>query len=240
MSGESDVIILCEGYDDRSFWKGLLLRAGCVEERRPREPRYQAKPGIYIFRSPDERVVYVVPAQSVVLDLARDELRSRVEKPFARLVLNLDIDDRTIHAARQSVTTIVREADAAATESGNEFLLDGGSVRVSFVPWVVGVAAGLDGVPAQQALERLACAAISRVYPARARALADWLRARPDPAGKEHKAHAWSFYAGWYTHHGTGFFYEALWKDAAVARELEALLRDAGAWGTIEAVAGAD
>lgn len=238
MSGEADVIILCEGYDDRSFWSGLLLRAGCEVEKRPREPRY-TKGGIFSFRSSGERTVYVVPAQAALLDLARDELRSRVEKPFSRLVVNLDIDVRTVEDARRSVVAVARDADPAATETGNELRLDGGRVTVSFVPWFVAVDPSLEGVPEQQALERLACAALSRVYPARAKALAEWIRSRPDGAGKVHKAHAWSFYAGWYTDHGTGYFYEMLWKDPPVAGELERMLRDAGVWPVVEAIVSA-
>ena len=109
---------------------------------------------------------------------------------------------------------------------------------MSLVPWFTDAPPDLEGVPAQQALERLVCAAMARVYPDRARALAEWIRSRPEPAGKEHKAHAWSFYAGWYTQHGTGFFFEALWKDDAVARELSRLLQEGGALGVVQSVLG--
>ena len=244
MSSPSDVIIFCEGYDDRSFWKGLLHRLHCTDEKRPREPRF-TKPGIFCFRSPDGRRVYLVPAptegkgqSATVLDLARDELSSRVEKPFARLVLNMDIDVRTVEDARRSVITVVQELGGDGTEKGNDFILDDGRMTVSFIPWFVEAGSDAEGVPAQQALERLVCAALSRVYPERAKALSEWLRNRPGPAGKEHKAHAWSFYAGWYTAHGTGFFYESLWNDNEVAGELENLLRAAGTWETIEAIVG--
>lgn len=241
MSEGSDVILLCEGYDDRSFWKGLLLRMGCKDERKPRGKRYQ-KTDVYSFRSPGGAVVYVVPAQQAigVTDLAKDELRSRVDKPFSRMILNVDIDVRTVEDARRAVANAVREVDETAVEEAGEFLLDGGRTRVSFVPWFVDPTAAQGGVPEQQTLERLVCLALARVYPGRAAALAEWLRTRPDPDGKDHKAHAWSFYAGWYTRHGTGFFYESVWKDAGVARELESMLRASGAWAILdEAVNGA-
>jgi len=235
MSDGSDVLILCEGYDDRSFWKGLLLRMGSVDERKLKGKRYQ-KTDVYAFRSPGGAVVYVVPAQQSIglLELAKDELQSRVEKPFSRMILNLDIDARTVEDARRSIASTVREVDGAAVEQASEFLLDGGRTRVAFVPWFLDLPAPLDGVPQQQTLERMVCAALARVYPARAAALAEWIRGRPEPAGKEHKAHAWSFYAGWYTRHGTGFFYESIWKDASVAAELESMLRASGVWRILD------
>ncbi len=66
---------------------------------------------------------------------------------------------------------------------------------------------------------------------------ASWLAGRPDARGKEHKAHAWSFYAGWSTDHGEGDFYSSLWRDdRAVASALEDLLRAQGAWRIVEAL----
>lgn len=189
--------------------------------------------------------MYVVPApvdaagsSATVMDLARDELRSRVEKPFARLVVCLDIDERTLDDARRSFLSAARDADPNAIEDGNEIALDGGQLRMSLVPWFTDAAPDLVGVPAQQALERLVCAAMARLYPDRARALAEWIRSRPEPSGKEHKAHAWSLYAGWYTHHGTRYFFEALWKDEAVAQELSRLLQQGGVWDVVRGVLG--
>jgi hypothetical protein len=91
-------------------------------------------------------------------------------------------------------------------------------------------------VPAERALEQLACAALCRVYPERGEAVARWLASRPLPHGKAHKAHAWSFYAGWSTDHGTGDFYASLWRDERVAAELTGLLRAQGAYRIIEAL----
>ena len=90
------------------------------------------------------------------------------------------------------------------------------------------------GVPVQHAIEQLACAALSKVHPDRGEAVATWLTGRPNPLGKEHKAHAWSFYAGWTTDHGTGDFYGSLWRDDRVAAELERILRAQGAWRVME------
>lgn len=91
-------------------------------------------------------------------------------------------------------------------------------------------------MPEQRALEQLACAAICSVHPGWGEAVAAWLSARPAPQGKDHKAHAWSFYAGWFTEHGTGDFYGGLWRDDHIAAELERLLRAQGAWRVIESL----
>lgn len=92
------------------------------------------------------------------------------------------------------------------------------------------------GVPEQPALEQLVCAALCEVYPERGEAVARWLSGRPAPSGKGHKAHAWSYYAGWLTEHGTGDFYASLWRDDRVASVLERLLRAQQAWRVIESL----
>jgi hypothetical protein len=34
MSDAGESIVLCEGFDDRAFWQGLLLSLGCKDARR--------------------------------------------------------------------------------------------------------------------------------------------------------------------------------------------------------------
>jgi hypothetical protein len=95
-----------------------------------------------------------------------------------------------------------------------------------------------EGVPSQQALERLVCMALSKAWPERGKAVEAWVKSRPLPpkGDKLHKAHAWSFMAGWYADQGCDAFYSLLWEDAAVASELEALLRASGGWRVAEAL----
>ncbi len=141
----------------------------------------------------------------------------------------------------RALISIVTSACPDATETeGGDFLVDGGALIASTV-FVHGVGAkdgeGLPrGVPGQPALEQLACAALCKAHPQRGQAVAEWLASRPDARGKDHKAHAWSFYAGWFTSHGTGDFYNCLWSDREVADELERLLVSQGAGRVVDAL----
>lgn len=140
MNRVKESIVLVEGYDDRAFWKGLLLRCGCKEAKKnpPADHRQQAG---FTYQTPSNTLVHVIPYR-----------------------------------------------EGTSRENGSEL----------------------------QGIAKLA--------------------GRPDPHGKDHKAHAWSFYAGWSTDHGTGDFYASLWRDEPVAAALEDLLRAQGAWRVVEAL----
>ena len=114
--------------------------------------------------------------------------------------------------------------------------VDGGATTVALVRWQTNDPPAR-GLPDQQALERLVCAALAAAYPPRAIALQDWLDARPGSPPPGPKAHAWSYMAGWYAEHGCENFYTNLWRDTIVVRELESRLRSSGAWQTAETLA---
>jgi hypothetical protein len=252
MTTHAESMVLVEGYDDRDFWKGLLLRQGCTEARREPPARHRQS-SAFTYLAPAGTLIHVLPYKAPqpgfpegaeLEDLARLKLRDRVDKPLRRLVLSPDADSHTtLDAARQSVRSIVTSAcpDATETEEG-DFVVKGKNEIIVSTMFVHAGAARDDegrlprGVPEQAAIEQLACAALCRAYPKRGEAVAQWLANRPDVRGKDHKAHAWSFYAGWSTHHGTGYFYNSLWDDPKVADELAALLRAQGAWRVIEAL----
>jgi hypothetical protein len=252
MTARSESVVLVEGYDDRDFWRGLLLRRGCTALKgAPREHHGQSP--AFTFETPSSTLVRVLPyiqaASSAIPEegelsaIAKLKLKERSHKPMRRLVLSPDADTHpTLEAARQSVRALVAGACSGATETNEgDFLVDGGSLTVStlFVHAETardGEGRLPEGVPAQRALEQLVCAALGKVYPRRGEAVARWLAARPSPLGKDHKAHAWSFYAGWSTDHGTGDFYGSLWRDDAVGTALEDLLRAQGAWRVIESL----
>jgi hypothetical protein len=253
MTRAPESLVLVEGYDDRDFWRGLLLRCGCVPERQPDPPPQHKANGVYYFTTSTKALICVVPYQppsaktssSDLHALIKLKLRERVNKPIRRLVVSPDADTHaTLEGAAASVRDVVLGACAGATVTPEgDIRVDGGQLIVS--PLLIhGDAARNDGdrlpagTPVQPALEQLACAALCRVYPDRGEAVARWLADRPAPIGKDHKAHAWSFYAGWSTDHGTGDFYGSLWRDDAVAAELEGLLRAQRAWRVIEALTG--
>lgn len=238
MTTRSDVVVLCEGFDDRSFWRGLLLRAGMREQRSPRQPRYQRK-DVYSFETAQRQIAYVVPCGArgaAVMTIAESELADRRQKPLGHLVINVDVDLASIQDIQRSVESLVRRHDASAAATGTSFSMDGGATNVHLAPWFSG-SNEASNAPGQQTLERLICIAIERVFPTRASAVASWLGSRPDPLGKEHKAHAWSHYAGWYTSRGTGNFYEAMWEDERVGAALQALLSESGIWQLAQSIA---
>ncbi len=252
MSAHVESMVLVEGYDDRDFWKGLLLRRGCTEARSEPPARHRQKGPAFTYLAPAGTLIHVVPYKAPqpgfprgaeLAEVARLKLRDRVDKPLRRLVLSPDADNHaTLEDAHKSVRSIVAAAcpDVAETEEG-DLVVDGGALVVSTMFAHADAARDTAGrlprgIPEQAALEQLACAALCKAYPDRGAAVAEWLAKRPEARGKDHKAHAWSFYAGWSTDHGTGYFYNSLWDDRVVADELEGLLRAQGAWRVIEAL----
>jgi hypothetical protein len=172
-------------------------------------------------------------------------LRERTTKPLLRLVINVDPD---VSAAgpgtgatglrRQDVLQLALTFDrSAAFNSEGNIDVDGGATTVALVRWETNDKPA-PGLPDQQTLERLVSAALVAAYPARAQPVQDWLVSRPAPPPADPKDHAWSYMAGWYAEHGCQDFYSNLWRDAAVASQLESRLRLSGAWQIAESVAG--
>ena len=88
-------------------------------------------------------------------------------------------------------------------------------------------------MPAKQTLERLVTASIQTAAPDRGAAVERWLN--DEPRGlRLPKSFGYSYFAKWYSDHGEGHFYECLWQDPDVVRELEKRLRSSGAWQTVE------
>jgi hypothetical protein len=246
MSDVRESIVLCEGFDDRAFWQGLLLSLGCKDARR--DSSIHKFNAVFTYRTPSGRLVHVVPchqqqsavgseerAQDPVRFLARLLLKGRATKPLSRLILNLDVDTSNPSDIVASIRSIVGP-EARETPS-SDFELDDGQLVVSPLLWYLPRPVAT-GIPAQQALERLVCAALCDAFPERGLAVGSWLSSRPDPRGKEHKAHAWSFMAGWHTDHGMGDFYASLWRDPDIQPKLRAILERTSAWPTIVALVG--
>ena len=249
----SETRILCEGYHDRAFWKGWLLHLGCSDAAfKPGQGVKAVDPwgrvvsgGHFAYHSKSGTFIRVVPCggRANVLPEAKARLDMRATKLLPRLVINVDPDVPTAGSAAtglrlQDVLHFVRtQIDSAAAQTPDgEIVIDSGASRISLIRWEAADPAA-PGLPDQQALEQLVCAAMAAVYPARARAVQDWLNARPLPPPVNPKDHAWSYMAGWHSEYGCDFFYENLWNDAAIVRELESRLRASGAWRVAELLA---
>jgi len=163
-------------------------------------------------------------------------------KKLDRLVLNVDSDVSVAAAGgaappvtAPAVETLLREFGEPQTTAEGDFALDDGATLVSPVVWEAPDASG-PGLPDQQTLERLVCAAIVAAYPDRGPAVAQWLVSRPQAPQAGPKELGWSYMAGWYAERGCEGFYRAVWEDPAVAAQLEDRLRKAGAWRVAEAL----
>lgn len=253
MSDPQESVVLVEGFDDRDFWKGLLLHLGCTEARSGPSSLHR-ETGVFTYQGATQKLVHVMPykaptprrPEGMELSAAvRIKVHARLTKPLSRLVIGSDADlHPTLEDARKSVRDLlVRECPNVTETSESDFAIDGGALVVSTL-FLHGAAARDTegrlpaGVPEQPAIEQLACAAIADAYPSRAESVARWLVDRPSPSGKIHKAHAWSHYAGWFTSHGTGDFYSALWRDERVVQALLRLLKQQGALRIIEPLVG--
>jgi hypothetical protein len=251
----SESLVLCEGFHDRAFWDGWLTFLGCNSDGfKPGTPGYpaldpwgdQVRGGQFAYRSKTGNFVRVrhCNGKNKILRETRIRLGQRTTKPLVRLIINVDVDTSAAGTTpgptglrQQDVHYQVQQIDPAASmNTAGEIDVDGGATKVALIRWGTNDPPAR-GLPDQQTLERLVCAALAVAYPPRATALQDWLDARPDPPPPDPKAHAWSHMAGWYAEHGCDNFYANLWRDAVVVRELEARLRASSAWQIAETLA---
>lgn len=255
MSSES--VILCEGYHDRAFWAAWLTRLGCTDPGKPepgsnrRKPiedpwKNEVKGGQYAYHSLSGKFVRVMPCggKDSILPVARNRLTQRGSKRLARLVINVDSDvdagaaaSQASRPSLQAVEQLVRRLDPKATRMAEgDWRLDDGATVVSVVRWETEDARAA-GLPNEQTLERLVCAAVIAAYPKRAPAVQKWLDARPNGPASGPKEFAWSYMAGWYAESSCEFFYRRVWDDLRIVKELESRLRSSGTWQVAEDLA---
>jgi hypothetical protein len=159
-------------------------------------------------------------------------------------VINVDPDvaaaitPATVSGLRvQDILQLVRTFDPSATVNpAGEIILDAGATTVSLIRWEA-TDPPAPGLPAQQTLERLVCAALNAAYPPRANSVQNWLDSRPDPPNPDPKEHAWSYMAGWYADQSCEASYSSLWIDPQIVTQLESRLRSSGAWQIVESIA---
>ena len=250
-------IVFCEGYHDRAFWKGLLLRLGCTDPglppagalTRPRvlDPwRQPVTGGRFAFVSPTSHFIQVYPCggKTNIMPLVRQQLlRKQATEPVRRIIINEDADlpaaATATAATPAAVEAAVKAADPAAVQDASgewQLNLHGATVGVSLVLWTTPDPPAR-GVPAFQTLERLVAASICAAHGGRGDAVQDWLGSRPSPPVTDVKEFAWSYMAGWHAPMGCEAFYSTLWNDPAVAAEIESRLQATGAWNLIQTFA---
>ena len=242
-------VILCEGFHDRAFWKGMLLhRFRCAEMRTDPIGR-SVREGQFGYCTPTGRFVRVVPMRgdtSLLLPEWRRLLQAREQDPCPEVViLNCDRDCLAtatgVGSGGFSIADLEREAKqiegASATDTSGYVCMptSWGRVKLGLLVWEC--ANPVDRlVPDKQSLERIVVAALSQVDRSRATIVREWLDRTPAPAMPWfHKSFAWSHMAGWAAHHGCEFFYERVWQDAATSSALENQL-GAGAFRLIQDV----
>lgn len=246
-------VVLCEGYHDRSFWTGWLERLGCRDARRradgtlgppPRDPfGVPVTQGHFAFITPAGSFLRVQPCggDQKVLRALTNRLTERTTKPLRHLIVNLDDDSVDPPGVEhmlshdneilQAVANRVREVThgrIAASSTATELHIEGERTIVSTIIWSSHDPQTPE-LPTKQTLERLVCSAIRAAYPERAAAVSAWLRGRPSPPSATPKEHAWSHMAGWFATHNCDDFYQALWRDDAIAQALVERLTSSGA-----------
>ncbi len=234
-------VILCEGYDDRSFWAGWLTHLGCVDPSAGGRVAVNdgwgrpVRGGRFLFEAAAGSKILVQPyrGKPQLARAVREFLKGQVDPP-SRLIINRDSDAQAGEpsTALESVGDLVAGYGAEPiADEVHSFRL--GATIIDSVIWETDEAGDLEGVPSQQNLERLVTASIQAAFDGRGRALHRWLRA--EPLGSiSAKAHSYSYLAKWYAEFGADDFFRALWRDEAVVAQLKRRLARSGAWKTVE------
>ncbi len=243
----AEYYILCEGYHDRAFWKGLLLHIGCTDPSNEGRQsvvdpwKKSVRGGQYAFISPSGRFIRLV-AVGGDRNLLHNQFRHRVDKRHIEklygLIVSADADvhndDELIRVSLPVVSQWALEIDPSRAEIESHVVLSD-ETPISVLTWMTNTAENSLGVPAKQTLERMVCSAIVAAYGERGRPVEEWLASRPNPPVHDSpKAHAFSYVAGWYAASAS---YEgaiaSIWRDQRVAKVLVQMLEDQPAWLTI-------
>jgi hypothetical protein len=254
MSGVESVIV-CEGFDDRAFWSGLLTKLGFTNptegkvRKIVRDPwGQQVKGGQFAFYSPIGRFVRLVPAQGKnnVLGFGTDRIDGRNTEALEKLIINLD-EDRLALSGQFNSNAIQWQAiddrltkrgfTRTAPESHSYSTGEPDPCQVHVIQWRCNDPAS-DYLPDLQCLERLVIASIVAAYPDRAEPVKQWLANRPNPPeSRSPKEFSWSHMAGWYADAGCDEFYQHIWREKEVAAQLQQRLTANGTWGILESLA---
>lgn len=242
LSDPPEIIILCEGYHDRAFWKGFLKHFGCADDR-TRSTGQTGKGEHFYLAADRKRKVTVKPCDGIdkIPKALAAYLTGIATRPLEGIIISVD-DDRQAGALNQSASLTLqslKDSLAAKLKLGQVevqsdlllFKIDGGeSVNIQLMHWA-STEADTFSLPRQQTLERLVCAALNKAYPNRSEPVVHFLNSRGDNAPVAGpKEFAYSHVAGWYAEKGIEECYQSLWRDDLIRKNLIAELQTAGVW----------
>jgi hypothetical protein len=237
-------VILCEGFDDRSFWAGWLGYLGCTDPSKQGRVKVKDAHGLpvqgsgrFLFHPRAGACIILHPygGRSKLRGAANEYLKDHKTHPIDRMIFNLDSDAESgsEDTARDVIRGIAAHFGSEVENPGTgTFDLDG--IRTSAVIWQC-ADEDAPGVPRKQTLERLVAASIRAAYPARGSAVEEWLAAEPKAeAAVTGKNYGYSYLAKWYAQHGADDFFRALWRDEAVVEQLRRRIEADGAWAMVQ------
>jgi hypothetical protein len=237
----SQVLILCEGYDDRAFWKCWLASLGAVDlfteagsdrtrlEVYLRDSGVAASDGDYCMRSGSNDFFVVRPckSQKQLWKTARIALKN---EQVTSLVINCDSD--LPDTDPEPMQRRLQQFEQLRSESL------GTSIALDLVVWHCDDPPGLPGIPSQQTLERLICAAVAAAMPKEwAAAVEDFLHREP-VFGPTHKNFLQAYRAKFFAHDFDDIN-QAVWSRVRfpeIAQQLEERLRRNGDWERVAAL----
>jgi len=230
--------ILCEGYHDRAFWKGILTSSR-IEERRdhPRDG-VRITGGQYGYCLANEISVIVSPChgKTNLPSSLRTRLKTLSTKPLDHLIVNMDTDT-VMYDPKPCHDLIRNEMNKADNLQIDHELLIVEGCRLHPVVWG-DKGPECEGIPRQQTLERMACSAMLEAYPERGAVVSSFLTAEPTSPVIGPKHHAWSYMAKWSADRGCEDFYSALWEDEQIKNALIEIMTGNETWSTLEQVLG--
>jgi hypothetical protein len=243
-------VVLCEGFYDRAFWYGMLQHLGCRFEREianlSAPTNYRKAGGEYDGNTANANFVALRPIGGIknTKRTLESVIRELPKMAWDNIVICVDSDLDATKAGTNSwamtdiqkwVAGVSPDIETAVTADG-VLELNGGSTKVFLVYWETADAPS-EGIPNQQTLERLVCAAMKEVYPERADEVQKWLNTRTNPPSTAMKEFSWSYMAGWYSEVGCETFYELIWKDENLRNAIIGRLEQKVYWGIIQNVA---
>ncbi len=260
-------LILCEGYDDRSFLAGFLQHhCQCTEPAAAKRTRSKYGNGAYVFfTAGGSHEIHVLPCGSVsqVLQSFKNNVQAAASGVHPEIdCLTLFTDHDTLPDRQesgdansapplikpQSIKGLLDRAEIQYQESANGDIPQWQIEKADKSKCVVALLhvrthdANLRlGLPSKQTLERLVCHAIAKAHPDRAKTVGDWLASRQDKSThtdrQESKEHAYSYLAGWYASDGCDYFFRHIWEQVETKKHLIQEMRDTGILQALESMA---
>ena len=238
-------VILVEGFHDRAFVNGLLQRLGCLPlgasgKPPPLDPwGGKVMGGQYAFESKTKKFIRLMSIGGGGFEKkVRTWAEESKTQPIDRLLIVPDSalppqvsPDAFIRSRRDAFGGLCEEVQYLSERSFSSRQIP----RVDVGAW--SATDDLVGLPPKQTLERLVCAAIAtthRDWFMSATAFVSGRPSAPPPSGKEASM---TLMAGWFSRWGSDGFFEAVWQDETLARELELRLRVTETYEALEAVA---